>query len=145
MKRKPQLMVMLVVCLAASIAGYANDSVTGLPVYPGAGSPEPLPKATFCGKQMDGSFYIVLNRKGEKVKLVAAWYARHLTAFHAYHANTDGRTQDTFFNKDGTKEVTITSNRGNGDEVFSVSYGKFRPGLSAAEMASFNHGGRDCN
>jgi hypothetical protein len=138
-------MVLPIICLMMSVAGYANDSITGLPVYPGIGSPEALPKATFCGKQMDGSFYIVMNGKGEKVTLVAAWYTKHLTSFHVYHANTDGRTQDTFFNREGTKEVTITSSRGNGDEVFSVSYGNFHPGLSSQEMASFNQGKRSCH
>ncbi len=93
---------------------------------------------------MEGSFYIVMSGKGEKVKLVAAWYTKHLKSFHAYNANTDGRSQNTFFNQDGTKEVTITSSRGDGDEVFSVSYATFRPGLSLQEMASFNQGKRPC-
>lgn len=145
MKKISQLMVLLFICLMVSGAAYANDAVTGLPVYPGIGLPEPLPKATFCGKQMDGSFYIVMNGKGEKVKLVVAWYAKHLAGFHTYHANADGRTQDTFFNKDGTKEVTITSSRGNEDEVFSASYGNFHPGLSPQEMVSFNQGKRPCH
>ena len=104
MKKRSLSMALLSICFMVPAAGYANDSITGLPVYPGIGSPEPLPKATFCGKQMDGSFYIAMNGKGERVQLVAAWYAKHLRGFRAYHASTDGRTQDTFFNQEQTPQ-----------------------------------------
>jgi hypothetical protein len=44
---------------------------------------------------------------GEKVDVVVDWYAKHLAGFKKYQAVTDHRSQDTFFNSDGTQEVTV--------------------------------------
>ena len=126
-------------CVFAS-APSTSDPVTSLPVYPGVTDPDPLPKANVCRKAMQGDFYMVM---GQKVDVVVNWYAKHLAGFRNYHAITDHRSQDTFFNSDGTQEVTVTGNP-NSTEVFSISYGRFQPGLSEPERASFNTGKQVC-
>ncbi len=126
-------------CVLASAAS-TNDPVTSLPVYPGMTDPDPLPKANVCRKAMQGDFYIVM---GQKVDVVVDWYAKHLVGFKRYHAITGHRSQDTFFNSDGTQEVTVTGSP-NSTEVFSISYGRFQPGLAEPERASFNTGKQVC-
>jgi hypothetical protein len=127
-------------CVFAGIAPSTSDSVTSLPVYPGVTDPDPLPKASVCRKAMQGDFYTVM---GQKVDIVVEWYAKHLTGFKKYHAITDHRSQDTFFNSDGIQEVTVTGSP-NSTEVFSISYGRFQPGLAEPERASFNTGKQVC-
>ena len=133
---------LLLISAACILAGAAstNDAVTGLPVYPGVTDPDPLPKARVSRKAMQGEFYMVM---AQKVDVVVDWYARHLAGFKKYHAMTDHRSQDTFFNSDGTQEVTVTGSP-NSTEVFSISYGRFQPGLSEPERASFNTGKQVC-
>ena len=92
-------------CLFASSVSSTSDSVTGLTVYPGLTDPNPLPRANVCRKAMQGDFYMVM---GQKVDVVVDWYVKHLVGFKKYHAVTDHRSQDTFFNSDGTQEVTVT-------------------------------------
>ena len=139
------LVVVLVVGVFAFGANPPNDStkdqITGLPIYPGLADSDPLPKSTICKSQMQGDFYIVV---GKKADAVTDWYAKHLPGFKKYHSITDGRSQDTFFNADGTQEVTITGGRNN-PEVYSVSYNRFQPGVSPATMASFNTGKLMCH
>ena len=127
-------------CLFASSVSSTSDSVTGLPVYPGVTDPNPLPRANVCRKAMQGDFYMVM---GQKVDVVVDWYVKHLVGSKKYHAVTDHRSQDTFFNSDGTQEVTVTGSP-NSTEVFSISYGRFEPGLAEPERASFNTGKQVC-
>jgi len=142
------LVTCLVVTVTASVLVFgadaanssAKDPVTGLPVYPGIKDPDPLPKAMVCKSQMEGDFYIV---DGYKVDAVADWYSKELAGFKKYHAIADGRSQDTFFNSEGTQEVTVTGRPG-GPDVYSISYGRFQPGLSASQMATFNTGKQVC-
>ena len=124
----------------ASSAAPTNDPVTSLPVYPGVTDPDPLPRANVCRKAMQGDFYMVM---GQKVDIVVDWYAKHLVGFKKYHAMTDHRSQDTFFNLDGTQEVTVTGSP-NSTEVFSISYGSFQTRLAEPERASFNTGKQVC-
>jgi hypothetical protein len=126
---------------SSSEATSSDDPLTGLPVYPGISNPSTLPRSTFCGKGMQHDFYIVM---GNKIDAVTSWYTRHLGGFHKYHAVTDGRSQDTFFSPDGTREVTITGSKA-GSEVYSISYGRFDFGLSSREMSSFNQAKSTCN
>ena len=128
------------VCVLASSAASTNDPVTNLPVYPGVTDPDPLPKASVCRKAMQGDSFMVM---GENVDVVGDWYAKHLAGFKKHHTLSDHRSQDTFFNSDGTEEVTITGNPNN-TEVFSISYGRFQPGLAEPEKASFNTGKQGC-
>lgn len=136
------LFISIVGSAARLVAGAAStsDPVTSLPVYPGVTDPDPLPRANVCRKAMQGDFYMVM---GQKVDVVVGWYARHLTGFRKYHAISDRRSQDTFFNSDGTQEVTVTGSP-NSTEVFSISYGRFQPGLAEPERASFNTGKQVC-
>jgi hypothetical protein len=131
----------LVLILSGPAGARHKDALTGLPLYPGVTSPQSLPKTAFCGQQMQGTFYLIM---GFNVEVMKTWYAEHLTGFHAYHAVSDGRTLDTFFNADGTKEITITASHGTAGEVFSISYGRFEPGLSQSQMASFNRSEARC-
>lgn len=123
-------------------ANAAADPLTKLPLYPGVASAQPVPPVTICGSEMQGDFYLVM---GGKVDAVNEWYAKHLTGFHMYHAVTGGRTQDSFFSADGTKEITVTGRRSDTSEVFSISYGRFHPGLLEKAMASFNQPKRSCD
>ena len=101
------------------------------PGLPGRDYPDPLPRANVCRKAMEGDFYMVM---GQKVDVIVDWYVKHLVGFKKYHALTDHRSQDTFFNSDGTQEVTGSPNS---TEVFSISYGRFEPG-------AFRGAGRRC-
>jgi hypothetical protein len=140
--RRAALLFFLMPALPSYAAASTHDALTGLPLYPGLKYPSVLPKAMVCKSMMKGDFYIAL---GNKINAVNEWYVAHLAGFHMYHAVTDGRTQDTFFNSDGTKEVTITGSRSDADEVFSISYGEFRPGLSQNASASFHKPTRICD
>jgi hypothetical protein len=139
----PWLAILTLAAVMSSIrvdAASPNDPLTGLPVYPGITDPSSLPQADFCGKKMQGDFYIVVE---DRVDVVTNWYGRHLPGFRKYHARIDGRSQDTFFSSDGTEEVTVTGSKA-GTAVYSISYGRFQPGLSAHEMASFNQPKKAC-
>lgn len=128
-----------VVLSGAGRAPLTVDPLTGLPLYPGAGSdPTKMPDARICKSAMKGNFYIV---NGSKVDATVAWYASHLQGFHKHHSYVDGRTQDTFFNADGTLEVTVTGSPGGPSDnmdAYAISYGRFEPGLKEKAMASFN-------
>jgi hypothetical protein len=119
----------------------ASDSLTGLPIYPGVTDPGSLPESDFCGKRMQKDFYIVM---GGRIDGVTKWYASHLAGYHKYHAVTDGRSQDTFFNPNGSTEVTVTATKA-GSAVYSISYGRFEPGLTAREMIWFSQSRKTCD
>jgi hypothetical protein len=136
------IMVCLFLLFSVHAASAADDQLTRLPLYPGVSSAQPVPPLTVCGSQMQGDFYLVM---GDKIDEVNEWYARHLTGFHMYHAVTGGRTLDSFFSADGTKEITVTGSRSDPGEVFSISYGRFHPRLSEKAMASFNQPKRSCD
>jgi hypothetical protein len=131
----------LTVALNGANAASPNDPLTGLPVYPGVTDASPLPDSDFCGKQMQKDFYIVM---GDRVDVVTKWYAGHLPGYHKYHAVTDGRSQYTFFGPTGSAEVTVTGTRA-GSAVYSISYGRFRPGLTSSEMLSFSQSSNGCD
>jgi hypothetical protein len=117
-----------------------KDKITGLPVYPGVANPNPLPTTVVCKSQTSGEFFIA---SGETTRDVANWYTAALPGFKKFAAVIDGRSQDTYFSADGTQEVTITG-RPNSPEVYSISYGRFHPGLSTSAMGSFNTGKMIC-
>lgn len=145
--KKPMRPLLLAVMTCAAVltcgayaGGSTNDPLTGLPLYPEVTDSNPLPKATVCKSQMQGDFYMV---RGNKVDTVTDWYAKHLNDFKKYHATTGSRSQDTFFSSDGKQEVTVTGTP-NSTDVYSISYGRFEPGLSASQMATFNTGKEVC-
>ena len=133
--------VIFTVAFNGANAATTNDPLTGLPVYPGVTGSNPLPQSEFCGKQMQQDFYIVM---GDKVDVVTKWYVGHLPGYRKYHAVTDGRSQDTFFSPDGSAEVTVTGTRA-GSGVYSISYGRFQPGLTTRETISFSHPRKGCD
>jgi hypothetical protein len=133
--------VIFAVAFNGSSAATNNDPLTGLPVYPGVTNSNPLPESDFCGKQMQKDFYIVMGGKGD---VFAKWYASHLPGYHKYHAVTDGRSQYIFFSTDGGIEVTVTGTRG-GPAVYSISYGRFQPGLTTQEMTAFSQSKKSCD
>jgi hypothetical protein len=124
-----------------SDAATTNDPLTGLPVYPGVTDSNPLPQSGFCGKQMQKDLYIVM---GKRVDVVKKWYVGHLPGYRKYHAVTDGRSQDTFFSPNGSAEVTVTGTRA-GPAVYSISYGRFQPGLTSREIISFYQSRKGCD
>lgn len=129
------------VTLNGANAATTNDPLTGLPVYPGVTGSNPLPQSSFCGKQMQKNFYIMMENK---VDVVRKWYVGHLPGYRKYHAVTDGRSQDTFFSPNGSAEVTVTGTRA-GSSVYSISYGRFQPGLTTREMISFSQSRKGCD
>jgi hypothetical protein len=145
--KKPMKPLFLAVMTCAAVLTFVanagcstNDPLTELPLYPGVTDSNPLPKATVCKSQMQGDFYMV---RGNKVDTVTDWYAKHLNGFKKYHAMTGSRSQDTFFNSDGTQEVTVTGTPDSTD-VYSISYGRFQPGLPASQIPVFNIGKQVC-
>jgi hypothetical protein len=129
------------VAFNGAAAAPTNDPLTGLPVYPGVTGSNSLPQSGFCGKQMQKDFYIVM---GNKVDVVTKWYVGHLPGYRKYHAVIDGRSQDTFFSPDGSAEVTVTGTRA-GPAVYSISYGRFQPGLTTRETVSFSRSRKGCD
>jgi hypothetical protein len=132
-------LLLIAAIVGTGLVSDPTDALTGLPLYPGvSGGPDaPLPEAKVCQSTMVGDFYSFYNMKGAKVDGVTQWYASHLAGFHKYHAGGK-RTQDTFFNQSGTLEVTVTGKGDGTDDVYSISYGRFEPGLSPRQMATFN-------
>lgn len=131
----------LAVAFNGTNATTTNDPLTGLPVYPGVTDPNPLPDSDFCGKQMQKNFYIVM---GDRIEAVKKWYVSHLPGYSKYHVMTDGRSQYVFFSPNGGDEVTVTGTRA-GSAVYSISYGRFQPGLTVREMTAFSRSRETCD
>jgi hypothetical protein len=135
-----------VVLTGAGRAAPTVDPLTGLPLYPGAGpDPTHMPDTRICKSALKANFYFVSD---SKVDATVAWYASHLQGFHKHHSYNDRRTQDTFFNADGTFEVTVTGSPGgpsDNTDTYAVSYGRFEPGLKEKAMASFSQPNMVCD
>ena len=124
----------------ASPVNSTKDKITGLPVYPGVTETGPLPTTVLCKSQMSGDFFIV---RGTNTRDLTNWYTCALRGFKKFSTVTGGTSQDTYFSADGTQEVTITGIR-NSPEAYSISYGRFHPGLPTSAMATFNTGKMIC-
>jgi hypothetical protein len=120
---------------------FTKNKLTGLPVYPGMTETGPLPRTVLCKSQMSGDFYIV---QGKITKDLTKWYTGALPGFKKFSSVVGETSQDTYFSADGTQEVAITGVR-NSPEAYSISYGRFQPGLPAIAMATFNSGKMICN
>src|SRR5271156_5825787 len=123
------------VLLALVFSGFAGttdkiDELTGLPVYPGTQMPQPLAHATFCKSATQSVMYRVA---GVKVEAVTEWYTTRLKEFPRYHSN-NGRSRDSFFQPDGTVDVTVTGVPGNSGNLFAISFDRFQPPLTKREM-----------
>jgi hypothetical protein len=118
-----------------------SDTLTGLPLYPGAPFIMKIPTSSFCGVQLQSTMYM----PGGKVATIDGWYAAHLHGFHFYHAvDGNGRTQDEFAKPDDTAAVNITGDPKNSPDIYAISYAKFAHPLSPAAMASLNQPNVTC-
>jgi hypothetical protein len=121
------------------------DPLTNLPLYPATDSrlhlgnaPTRLPDSHMCKSTMQTDFYVVFD---SKVAATVAWYAAHLTGFKKTHAYANNRSQDTFYNADGTLLVSITGQPGKPDEntdTHGLVYAQFQPGISEKTILGMN-------
>lgn len=145
----PLLGSVLAVCIAlladASPKLLTTDPLTGLPLYPATDSrlhlgndPTRIPESTVCQSKMQADFYTVF---GSKVDATLAWYEAHLPGFKKTHAYAANRSQDTFYNAEGTLAVSITGSTGKEGEntdTYSVVYLLFQPALPPKVIVSLN-------
>jgi hypothetical protein len=131
--------------LSVSSATLTNDPLTGLPLIPATDSrlhlgnePTKLPDTAMCKSKMQIDFYSVFDTK---VSATLAWYATRLPGFKKTHGYASGRSQDTFYNADGTIIVSITGDPGKDGEdtsAYGLVYAKFQPGLAEKTILSIN-------
>jgi len=122
-----------------------TDPLTGLPVYPATDSrlhlgnePVRLPGSSVCKSRMQADFYSVYD---SKVDATLAWYDTHLRGFKKTHAYAANRSQDTFYNANGTIAVFLTGSASKEEEntdAYSVVYARFQPGLTEKTIISLN-------
>ncbi|HEX3892086.1 MAG TPA: hypothetical protein VHZ28_09445 [Terracidiphilus sp.] len=120
-----------------------TDPLTGLPLYPATDSrlhlgnePTRLPDSQICKSKMQVDFYVVYD---STVNTTDSWYASHLSGFHKVHAYVNHRSQDTFYNSDGTLIVSVTGEPGNDGEdtdTHGIVYGHFQPALREKTILS---------
>ena len=133
--------------LAASAGGrlLTTDALTGLPIYPATDSrlhlgnePTRLPETNICGSKMQTDFYSVYD---SKVDATLGWYSAHLPGFKRTHAYAANRSQDTFYNLEGTLAVSVTGSSSKTDEnteTYSVVYSRFQPALPEKAIIGLN-------
>ena len=124
-------------------AGAATDSLTHLPLPAESalsvlGNAMSLPESPVCKSKAQMNFY----RLGSgKVDAAVAWYTSHLAGFKHTHGYGSGRSQDTFYNAQGTVIVSITGDpapEGQNTDVYSIIYGTIQPGVSDKAIAGMN-------
>jgi hypothetical protein len=129
--------------LFASAATLTTDPLTGLPLDPAydphhfGTEPIKMPDSQLCKSKMQANFYTIVD---SKVDATVAWYAARLPAFHKTHAYVDNRSQDKFYNDEGTLMVLVVGAIGKEGEnvnTYGVSYYSFQPGLPAKAIISF--------
>jgi hypothetical protein len=85
---------------------------------------------------MQTDFYTIYD---SKVDATLVWYSAHLPGFKKTHAYAANRSQDTFYNPEGTLAVSVTGSSGKADEnteTYSVVYSRFQPAKSSKETIS---------
>jgi len=148
---KPSIMLAIVLALCAGmIAGGSTklltaDPLTNLPLYPATDSrlhlgndPTRLPESNVCRSKMQADFYTVYDAK---VDATLVWYGAHLPGFKKTHAYAANRSQDTFYNTEGTISVSVTGSSGKADEnteTYSVVYSLFQPALPEKAIIGLN-------
>ena len=149
MKPSKILAITLVFCLVAIAGGNAKlltaDPLTNLPLYPATDSrlhlgnePTRLPESTVCGSKMQTDFYTIYD---SKVDATLVWYGAHLPGFKKTHAYAANRSQDTFYNSEGTLAVSVTGSSGKADEnteTYSVVYSRFQPAVQEKAIIGLN-------
>ena len=119
MKPSIILAITLVFCLVAMAGSNTKlltaDPLTNLPLYPATDSrlhlgndPTRLPESNVCGSKMQTDFYAVYD---SKVDATLVWYGGHLPGFKRTHAYAANRSQDTFYNPEGTLAVSVKEAR----------------------------------
>jgi hypothetical protein len=155
MKRSIFLAMVFVLCSALFISSttkmLTTDPLTGLPLYPATDSrlhlgndPTRLPESTVCGTKMQTDFYTVYD---SRVDATLAWYSAHLPGFKKTHAYAANRSQDTFYNTEGTVAVSVTGSSGRADEnteTYSVLYSRFQPALPEKVIIGLNQQKVNC-
>jgi hypothetical protein len=148
-KSAMMLAIALVFCDVVTAGGNTKlltaDPLTNLPLYPATDSrlhlgndPTRLPESNVCNSKMQADFYTVYDTK---VDATLAWYGAHLPGFKKTHAYAANRSQDTFYNLDGTFAVSVTGSSGKpgeNTETYSVVYSRFQPALPEKAMISLN-------
>jgi hypothetical protein len=148
---KPSIVPIIVLALCSLPIAHGSkklltsDPLTGLPLYPATDSrlhfgndPTRLPESNVCGSKMQADFYTVYD---SKVDATLVWYGTHLPGFRKAHAYAAGRSQDTFYNNDGTLAVSVTGSPGKAGEnaeTYSVVYSRFHPALPEKVILSLN-------
>jgi hypothetical protein len=148
---KPSIIFAIVIALcSALIAGGSTklltaDPLTGLPLDPATDSPlhlgnDPtqLPESNVCKSKMQADFYTIYD---SKVDATLVWYGAHLPGFKKTHAYAANRSQNTFYNTEGTLAVSVTGSSGRAaenTETYSVVYARFQPGLPENTIVSLN-------
>jgi hypothetical protein len=149
MKSSTILATTLVFCLVGIAGGHAKlltaDPLTNLPLYPATDSrlhlgnePTRLRETNVCGSKMQTDFYTVYD---SKVDATLVWYGAHLPSFKKTHAYAANRSQDTFYNSEGTLAVSVTGSSGKADEnteTYSVIYTRFQPALPEKAIIGLN-------
>jgi hypothetical protein len=143
------LAITLVFCLEAMAGGNTKhltaDPLTNLPLYPATDSrlhlgnePTRLPESNVCGSKMQTDFYTIYD---SKVDATLVWYGAHLPGFKRTYAYAAERSQDTFYNADGTLAVSVTGSSGKASEnteTYSVVYARFQPALPEKAIIGLN-------
>jgi hypothetical protein len=87
---------------------------------------------------MQADFYTVYD---SRVDATLGWYGAHLPGFKRTHAYAFNRSQDTFYNPEGTLAVSVTGSSGKADEnteTYSVVYIRFQPALPEKSIIGLN-------
>jgi hypothetical protein len=155
MKSSVILAIVFEMCCAVTASGaklLTTDPLTGLPLYPATDSrlhlgnePTRLPESIVCGSKMQADFYTVYDSKEDAT---IAWYSAHLPAFKKTHAYVANRSQDTFYNADGTLAVSVTGSSakaGENTDTYSVVYWRFRPSLAEKVIIGLNQQKLTCH
>lgn len=149
MKPSIILAIALIFCCVVIAGGNTKlltaDPLTNLPLYPATDSrlhlgndPTRLPESNVCGSKMQADFYTVYE---SKVDLTLGWYGAHLPGFKKTHSYVANRSQDTFYNPEGTLAVSVTGSlgkAGDNSETYSVVYSRFQPALPEKAIISLN-------
>jgi hypothetical protein len=148
---KPSIIIAiaLVFCFVVIAGGntklLTEDPLTNLPLYPATDSrlhlgndPIRLPESNVCHSKMQADFYAIYD---SKVDAALVWYGVHLPGFKKTHAYAANRSQDTFYNADGTLGVSVTGSSGKAGEnteTYSVLYSRFEPALPEKAIIGLN-------
>jgi hypothetical protein len=135
----------------------ANDPLTALPLTPATDAmhrgnqPTTMPNGVVCKRKMEGNFYAIYNyfaKQNATTDETVAWYASHLPGFKKVHGYGGARSQDAFYNANGTIVVIVTGNSGAAPAntfAYGVAYERYQPGLSPATITSLTQGKMMCH